>query len=113
MKIGKYNFKNEEQALQKIVDLGVGIDFEGNEYPTHNHLVVKLGHIILENGEYELNENAEMQIIKEPLFSDKFHIDVLWHDLENHPYGWKTYSVDLDNEGCHEFMGLSYLEHKI
>ena len=48
IKLGKYEFKSEEQALDKIQDLGVDTDFEGNEYPTHKHAIVLLGHIILE-----------------------------------------------------------------
>jgi hypothetical protein len=43
---------------------------------------------------------------------DKWHVDALWHNLEDHPYGWKTYSIDIDTEGMHGFMGLSYLDNK-
>jgi hypothetical protein len=48
---------------------------------------------------------------------------VLWKDLEevdeegnvsiDHPYGWKSYAIDIDNEGMHGFMGVSYLENKM
>ena len=113
MRIGKYEFKSKEQVQEKIEDLGVDYDWEGNQYPTHKHIIVELGHIILEEGKYKLNEKAEMQIIKEPVISDKYHIDVIWYDIESHPYGWKTYSCDLDSEGVHKFSGLSYLENKI
>ena len=54
-----------------------------------------------------------MQLIKEPVFSDKYHVDVIWYDIESHPYGWKTYSCDLDSEGMHKFSGIPYLENKI
>ena len=87
MKIGKYEFKNEEQALDKIKDLGLDSDFEGNEYPTHKHAIVLLGNIVLEQGEYdELGEE-----IKAPVLSDKYHIDVAWNDLESHPYHLQPY----------------------
>ena len=113
IKVGKYIFDSEEQAETKIKGLGVDTDENGNEYPTHNHKIVKLGHIVLKEGVYELDEKGDVQVIKEPIFSEKYHVDVIWHDLEKHPYGWKTYSVDLQNEGMHQFFGVSYLENKI
>ena len=114
MRLGKYEFPGgKEQAEDKIKNLGIDYDFRGNEYPTHNHKIVKLGHIVLKEGVYELDEKGDVQVIKEPIFSDKYHIDVVWHDLEKHPYGWKTYSCDLETEGMHSFYGLSYLEYKI
>ena len=109
IKLGKYEFKSEEQALEKIQDLGVETDFEGNEYPTHKHAIVLLGHIMLEQGEYGDN----LEEIKAPILSDKYHVDVVWNGLESHPYGWKTYSVDLESEGMHKFAGISYLENKM
>tara|TARA_R110002153_G_scaffold144161_1_gene295314 strand:- start:38 stop:346 length:309 start_codon:yes stop_codon:yes gene_type:complete len=102
MRIGKYEFKSKEQVQDKIEDLQEG-----------SFLIVELGHIILKEGEYELNEDEEMQLIKKPVFSDKYHVDVIWYDIESHPYGWKTYSCDLDSEGMHEFSGIPYLENKI
>jgi hypothetical protein len=112
MKIGKYEFNDKEQVKEKIEDLGVDYDFEGNQYPTHNHTIVELGNIVLQKGEYEIKD-GEMQMIKEPILSDKYHVDVIWSDLKDHPWGWKTYSCDLDTEGMHCFFGLSYLEYKI
>jgi hypothetical protein len=112
MTIGKYQFNDEEQAKEKIVDLGVDYDWQGNEYPTHNHTIVELGNIVLQKGEYEVKD-GQMQMIKEPVLSDKYHIDVIWSDLKDHPWGWKTYSCDLDTEGMHSFYGISYLENKM
>ena len=37
MKIGKYEFKDQETAEGKIKSLGVETDEDGNEYPTHKH----------------------------------------------------------------------------
>ena len=48
MYISKYEFKNKKTALSKIKSLGVAKDEDGNEYPTHKHSIVKLGHIVLE-----------------------------------------------------------------
>ncbi len=109
IKSGKYEFKSKEQALDKIQDLGFDTDFDGNEYPTHKHAIVLLGHIVLEQGEY----NKDGEEIKAPILSNKYHVDVVWNGLESHPYGWKTYSVDLESEGIHSFYGISYLENKM
>ena len=118
-KIGKYEFDSLEQAESKINALGVGTDDDGNTYPTHSHCVVRLGYIVLEQGEY----NEEGEETKAPVLSEKYHVDVLWKDLEetdedgnvtvDHPYGWKSYALDLDSEGMHGFMGVSYQENKM
>jgi len=112
MKIGKYEFNSEAQADKKIENLGIDTDFNGNEFPTHSHQIVRLGNIILKNGEYDWG-GKNIKEIKAPIFSEKYHVDVIWKGIEKHPYGWGTYCVDLDNEGCHVFAGVSYLENKI
>lgn len=107
--IGKYEFNSKEQAESKIKALPSVKDVDDNDVPTHNHTIVKLGNIVLEQSEY--NEDGEQS--KPPVLSEKYHVDVLWVDLESHPYGWATYAVDLENEGVHNFIGISYLENKI
>ena len=118
-KIGKYEFDSLEQAESKINALGVSTDEDGNTYPTHKHCVVKLGYIVLEQGEY--NESGEQT--KAPVLSDKYHVDVLWKGLEpkdaeaevleyDHPRGWKSYSVNIESNGVHSFMGLDYQLYK-
>jgi len=115
MKIAKYEFDSQAQAESKIEALGV--DEDGN--PTHKHSIVKLGNIVLEQGDYDEDGNE----VTPPVLSDKYHVDVLWdlsdtYDDEgnvvyaDHPYGWKTYNVDLDDNGVHSFMGLDYTQHK-
>ena len=115
IKIGKYAFDSKEQLEAKIKALGTAQNEEGNEYPTHSHTIVELGNIILEQGQYDENLNE----IVAPLLSDKWHVDVLWKDLEanedgtiDHPYGWKSYAIDIDGDGVHSFLGLSYNAHK-
>jgi len=109
MKIGKYQFKDETTADTKIKALGFEIDEDGNEYPTHNHSVVKLSHITLKEGEYDSNGLE----LKAPVFSKKYHIDVLWSGLEDHPYGWKSYAVAVaDGNGVHSFYGIDYQTNK-
>jgi len=115
IRIAKYEFDSKEQAETKINALGVATDENGNEYPTHKHTIVQLGNIVLQQGEYDEDGNETVA----PILSDKWHVDVLWKDLEadedgviDHPYGWKSYAVDIDGDGVHSFLGLSYNAHK-
>lgn len=108
MNISKYNFTSKEQAQTKIDALGIAIDENGNEYPTHKHEIVQLRHIVLEQA--VINEYGE--VIKKAVLSKKWHLDVMWIGLTDHPYGWKSYSVDLTSEGSHGFSGVSYLKNK-
>ena len=117
MKIGKYEFKDEATADSKIKALGV--DEDGN--PNHGHAVVKLGHIVLEQGEYD----KEGKETKAPVLSNKYHLDVAWkiddtYDEEGklvkaeHPYGWKSSAVAIsDGNGVHSFYGVDYQEFKL
>ena len=99
IKIGKYEFNDESQAQSKIDALP-----ENN-----NHCIVKLGNIVTEEAVYD-EEGIQTQ---EPVLSSSYHVDVLWKDLDSHPFGWATYSINLDNEGVHVVSGLSYLENKM
>ena len=116
MNIGKYAFNSKDQALDKIEGLGVEQDEDGNNYPTHKHTVVELGYEVLEEPTYD--EDGE--VLTDIVYGDKYLIDVLWVGLEpdedgeiDHPYGWKSYSVNIDGEGIHGFMGLNYQDLKI
>ena len=128
MRISKYEFNSKEQAEEKISALGTATDENGNEYPTHKSTIVQLGNIVLEQGEYD----EEGEEITAPVLSDKWHLDVLWgkEDITtveeeavlddegmvvtpevtsvDHPYGWKSYAVDIEGDGVHSFFGLSY-----
>jgi len=117
MKIGKYEFNSKQQAQEKIDALGTATDENGNEYPTHKNTIVQLGNIVLEQGEYD--EQGEE--ITAPILSDKWHVDVAWDNSEitsedgevDHPYGWKSYAVDIEGDGVHSFFGLSYESLKL
>ena len=111
MKIAKYEFTSKEQAQTKIDALGVSTDEDGNEYPNHKHTIVHLGNIVLEQA--VIDEDGEIET--EAVLSEDWHVDVLWVGLEadedgiiDHPYGWKSKSVDIDGDGVHAFFGLNY-----
>tara|TARA_Y100001938_G_scaffold139365_1_gene206153 strand:+ start:2583 stop:2921 length:339 start_codon:yes stop_codon:yes gene_type:complete len=111
IKVSKYEFDSKSQAKSKIDALP----------ENHNHAIVKLGNIKLEKGEYDDEGNET----KSPIYSTKYHVDVLWNGSEiqeideeenisyDHPYGWKTYAIEIDGEGVHSFMGVSYQENKM
>ena len=133
MRISKYAFNSKEQAQDKIDSLGTATDENGNEYPTHKSSIVQLGNIVLEQGEY----NEEGEEITTPVLSDKWHLDVAWDDADittveeeavldddgniispevtsvDHPYGWKSYAIDIEGDGVHSFFGLSYESLKL
>ena len=108
IKAGKYEFDSREQAETKINALGTAQDENGNEYPTHKHTIVHLGHIVEQQGQYDEEGNETVA----PVLSSKYHVDVLWKGIDDHPYGWKSYAVDIDGDGVHSFLGLSYNSHK-
>ena len=108
IKIAKYALDSKEQAETKINALGTATDENGNEYPTHKHTIVHLGHIVEQQGQYDEEGNETVA----PVLSDKWHVDVLWKGIDEHPYGWKSYAVDIDGDGVHSFLGLSYNSYK-
>jgi len=112
--IGKYRFNSKEQSETKIEGLGVAQDENGNNYPTHKHTITKLGYEVLEKAVYD-----EEEVISETVFGEGYLVDVLWRDLQedenglvDHPYGWKTFEVNINSEGIHGFLGLKYQDLK-
>ena len=99
----KYEFDSQEQAEAKI-DALPSETIDDIKYPAHNHAIVKLGFIVIEKGQYddELNE------IKAPVFSNKYSVDILWDNLTESPYGWKSYEITVEGNGVHTFAGLNF-----
>ena len=108
IRIAKYEFLDKEQAKTKIKSLGTATDENGNEYPTHKHTIVQLGYIVLQQGTYDEDGNE----LTAPVLSNKWHVDALFKDLDDHPYGWKSYAIDSNDNGVHSFLGLDYNSHK-
>ena len=116
--VKKYEFPNEAKADEYIRGLGVAKDEDGNEYPSHNNGIVKLGFITLEHGEYDDEGNET----KAPVLADKYSVDVFWRDSvrpidpETEEEGslpldaWTDYEIVLDNEGVHSFYGIKYIQ---
>jgi len=97
----KYIFDSESQANQMINDLGDNI----------KHLIVKLGHLPIEEAVYDEDGNE----INSPIYSDKYSVDVLWKELEKdendntiYPEGWKEKELSGLNSYKHHFLGWEY-----
>ena len=133
MKVSKYEFDSQAQFKSKLDALHTE-DSEGNLIPDFRFGAVELGHIVLEQGEY--NEDGEETTA--PVLSEKYHVDMAWFfegitkiDEEavldedgmvvtpavtsiDHPYGWKSYAINFDEgQGMHSFAGVDYQSHKM
>lgn len=93
----KYEFGSKGAASTKINALG--IDEEGN--PTHNHAIVRLGNLVLQEGTYDEDGNE----VTPPVMSDTYHVDVLW-DGEPNP-DWDNQLVWCPPMGVHVFGSSS------
>ncbi len=121
MKIAKYKFNTKKQFQDKFDNLYTA-DEDGNLIPNFRFAVVQLGHVVLVEGTYD--ENGDVLTGTE--YSEEYLVDVTWfledefdedgNLLEkNHPYGWKSYSVDskiTEGQGMHQFLGVDYQKHK-
>lgn len=102
----KYEFNSQEQAEQKIDALGTATDDDGNEYPTHQHTIVKIGYLWTTEPTYDDDWNVET----EGVASDKYSVDVLWNHLDSSPYGWASYEITVEGNGVHTFAGWNFNE---
>ena len=93
----KYEFGSKSAASAKINALG--IDEEGN--PTHNHAIVRLGHIVVTPAEID----EEGNIITEAVMSDTYHIDVLWDGEPDS--SWDAQMIWCAPLGIHTFGSSS------
>ena len=93
----KYEFKSETEANTFIEALGV--DEEGN--PSHPHSIVRLGNIVLTEGEYDEEGNETTA----PILSSKYHVDVLWQG--DAVSSWNNKMVWCKPVGIHVFGSSS------
>jgi len=82
--IGKYEFNSKKQAISKVVSLGV-----------NSHTIVMLGHLVV------IDETEDELLVRSELYA----VDVIWRNLKDHPYGWKSYSIAPINPK-HSFLGV-------
>ena len=106
----KYEFTDEATVDALIAALPhVTDELTGESYLEGNHTIVKLGHIVVTPGEYELDEDGELVETTAPVLADNYSIDVLWSGLEEQPEDWVDYEITLDDNGVHTFLGINYV----
>jgi len=103
----KYEFNSQEQAESKIAALP-HIEVDGESYLDGNHTIVKLGHIVTQEGVYEHTEDGDIVEVTPPVYADKYSVDVLWRGLDSSPYGWTSYEITVEGNGVHTFLGRNF-----
>jgi len=88
----RYTFTDKAQADSKIEKF-FDIDEEGNKIPNERAAFIYLDKFVLVQGEYD-EQGVE---ITAPTYSEGYALDVVWHNLEESPYGWKTYEIEPSN----------------
>ena len=88
----RYTFIDKAQADSKIEKF-FDIDEEGNKIPNERAAFIYLDKFVLVHGEYD-EQGVE---ITAPTYSEGYALDVVWHNLEESPYGWKTYEIEPSN----------------
>tara|TARA_R100000951_G_C2617133_1_gene173171 strand:+ start:48 stop:344 length:297 start_codon:yes stop_codon:yes gene_type:complete len=88
----RYTFTDKAQADSKIEKF-FDIDEEGNKIPNERAAFIYLDKFVLVQGEYD-EDGVE---IVAPTYTEGYALDVVWHNLEESPYGWKSYETEPDN----------------
>jgi hypothetical protein len=104
----KYEFTDQAEAEALIAGLPHETDEEGNEYPAHKHTIVKLGHVVVTEAEFEEGENSQIIELTPAVLADNYSVDVLWADLEEQPAEWADHEITVEGNGVHTFAGWSY-----
>jgi hypothetical protein len=101
----KYEFTSEEDAQALIDSLPHSEDEDGRSHPIHKHTIVKLGYVLIDQGEWD---NETQEEIKAPVFAENYSVDVLWQDIDEAPEDWNDYEITISDNGVHTFFGISY-----
>jgi hypothetical protein len=83
----RYLFTSKKQAESKVNAFIV------DEVQTVKADFVWLDKFTLTNRE----QNEQTGEVIEPTFTKSYSLDVVWHDLTESPYGWKSYEVEPNN----------------
>ena len=109
MNIAKYAFNSKEQFDSKVENLYT-INEEGDKIPNSKFAIITDGLGFIELQKQTFDEDGEE--LTAQVISTQYHCDVVWYGLEDHPYGWKSYSVETLGEGMNCISGVSYQENK-
>ena len=98
IKIAKYEFSSKLDFLDLL-----------ENFPLDNiHSVIELGNIEIKKEVC----SPDGDLITPAIFSDRYHVDVVWNGLENQPKEWEPFAVDIDGDGYSKIIGVSYQENK-
>lgn len=106
IKIGKYEFDNKEQ-FNKEIESFYKVAENGKKVAKIKFSAVELGNIVLKRAVKKADE-----IIEEAVVSNKWHVDILFYDLEEQPASLVAFFVDVNSNGSHGFAGLNYNDYK-
>ena len=88
----RYLFNDKQQAEHKVSAF-TEVNEQGEEVQT-----VKASFIWLDKFEkVNVTYNEQGEEITAPIFTDSYSLDVVWDDLEQSPYGWKSYEINPKN----------------
>jgi len=80
----RYEFNDKEQADSKIAAF-----YDEDGLLLINASFIRLDKFVMTEGTYDEN-GVELTA---PVMSTGYALDVLWRDLDESPYGWKSYEV--------------------
>ena len=88
----RYTFTDKEQADSKISKF-FDIDEEGNKVPNERAAFIYLDKFAITETEYD---EEGLEVIT-TTYTEGYALDVVWHDLEESPYGWKSYETEPES----------------
>ena len=88
----RYQFKDKQQAEQKVSAF-VKVNKEGEEIQIIKASFIWLDKFKKVKGEY----NKYGEEVTAPIFTKSYSLDVVWNDLKESPYGWKSYEIKPEN----------------
>lgn len=100
----KYEF-TDEAAADALIDALPTAELDGETYPDHKHVIVKLGHIVVTPGEYDEDGNETTA----PVLADNYSVDVLWQGIDEQPDDWAATEITIEDNGVHTFFGINYV----
>ena len=79
----RYQFKTKKQAEKKVDSLSKNMKAS----------IIWLDKFVKINGTYS-EQGEEITV---PIFTNPYSLDVVWDDLDESPYGWKSYEIEPKN----------------
>lgn len=107
----KYEFADQQEANNYLDQLPTIVDEYENNYPDHQHHIKVLGYLVQTPGTYDEEGNE----LTPTIFSDKYSIDILWHEETSEPYKTNWANKEITNDGtwsnangAHTWFGLGF-----